>query len=185
MSAKKVVLITLGAFVGLILLGVVAIVTIRLVNQSINGANVNGNTITSAYFEVTMPEGTKLTNSDEMSNNIYATVPTEYGEIRVSIVRSSYEVTMISEKGDITAQQVTVDGTAATQKTIDYSDTIKGTSSKLLIRYKVGIDKIEQPSAKEYTKFEATAMSKRNLTNAEEKDVEQKAEAILQSLVIK
>ena len=185
MTAKKVTLITLGAIVGLILLAVIAIFTIRFVNQSINGVSVKGDVATSAYFEVTMPEGAQVTTKDDMNNNIYATIPTEYGEIRVSVVRVTYKTTLISDRGDVTTEEVAVDGTDATQKTIDYSNIIKGTSSKLLIRYKVGIDKIDQPSAEEYTKFEATAMSKRNLTSAEKNDVKQQTQAMLQNLVIK
>ena len=45
--------------------------------------------------------------------------------------------------------------------------------------------KIAQPSNENYTTFEATAMSKRNLTSTEERGVEVMAQAVIQSLVIK
>jgi hypothetical protein len=186
MSTKKIVLITIGSVFGLILVGILAIVTIRVVvNQSVNGAKMDDNKITSAYFEVTVPEGSVLTNEDKINNNIYVTVPTEYGELRVSITRQSYEVAHSSTRGTVVSEEVVVDGTKAIQKTIDYSNIIKGTSEKLLIRYEIAIDKITQPSEEEYTKVGVTAMSKDNLTSAEEKDVEEKADAIIQSLVIK
>lgn len=185
MSAKKVILIVIGTIFGLILLGFLAILTIGFVNRSINGAKVDDNKITSAYFEITTPEGSKLTNESKTTNNIYVTVPTEYGEIRVNITRPTFQLGQTSDRGVVTSKKVTVDGTPATQKTVDYSNVIRGTSQKLLIRYRVAIDKIAQPSDDEYSQFEATAMSKRNLTNTEEKDVEQKAEALIASLVIK
>jgi len=184
-NTKKIVLITVGSLFGIILLGFLTILSIRLINQSINGAKVNGNKVTTAQFEVTLPQGATLTNENKTSNNIYVTVPTGYGELRVSIVGSSYNVIQLKETGKVTSEDITVDGTNATLKTISYSNTIKGTSQKLLIRYKMSVDKIAQPSDKNYTTFEATAMSKRNLTSSEQKDVEEMAKTILQSLVIK
>lgn len=185
MTAKKITLIIVSSIFGLLLLGFLAIITIGLVNRANNGAKVDNNKITSAYFEVTVPEGSQLTNKDEMNNNIYATAQTKYGELRISISRSSMNVVQLTDRGEVTTEDVTVDGTKATQKTIDYSNIIKGSSEKLLIRYRVGIDKIAQPSEDEYSTIEVTAMSKRNLTAAEEKDTEEKAKAIIQSLIIK
>lgn len=185
MTTKKIILIATGTVFGLLLLGFLTIVTIGIVNRSVNGAKVNGNVITSAHFEVTVPEGSKLTNKDETNNSIYVTTPTEYGELRISLNRSSWDVTQLSERGKITTEDITVDGTPAILKLVDYSDTISGKSEKPLIRYRLEIDKINKPSNEEYSTVEVTAMSKRNLTNAEEKDVQEKARTLINSIKIK
>lgn len=185
MSTKKTLMIIGGSVLGLFLLAFLTIVIIGFVNRATNGTRVDNNSITSAYFEVTVPEGSELTNSDETSNNIYVTTPTAYGELRTSINRSSANVIKLNDRGKVTESTTTVDGTSVTLKTVDYSNIIAGASEKLLIRYRVGIDKIPQPSDKEYSSIEVTAMSKRNLTSAEKKDVEEKAKAIIESLVIK
>lgn len=175
-----------GTVLGVFVLGFLTILTIGVVNRAINGTEIDGNVITSAHFEVTVPEGTTLSkSSDELSNSIYAVTPTEYGELRTSIHRSSLDIQTLRESGEITKSEITVDGTPATLKLIDFSRTISGRSEKLLIRYRVEVEKISQPSAEEYTNVEVTAMSKRNLTVSEQKDVQEKARAIIDSLVIK
>ncbi|MGV9001374.1 MAG: hypothetical protein ACOH18_00235 [Candidatus Saccharimonadaceae bacterium] len=185
MSTKKITLIVAGTVFGLLLLGIVTVLTIRFVNLTINGAKVDNNKITSAYFEATFPTGSNLTNESKTTNNIYVTVPTEYGELRVNIGRVNYKINHISDRGKITTEEVTVDNTKAIQKTVNYSAVISGKSEKLLIRYRVAIDKIAKPSDENYTTIEATAMSKRNLTSAEQKDVEAVSKAIIQSIIIK
>lgn len=185
MSTKKKLLTIAGTIFGLLIIGFIALLTIGAINRATNGAKVDGNKITSAHFEVVVPENSTLTNEDKTSNNIYVTTTTDYGELRTSVTRSDWNITEIRDRGKVTTSDITVDGTPATMKVVDFSETIKGRSEKLLIRYRVGIDKIAQPSEDEYTTVEVTAMSKRNLTSAEEKDVEQKAQAIIESLVIK
>lgn len=188
MSTKKSVLITAGSIVGFVVLVALALLTVRFINQSTNGVRVEGNDVSSAYFEATLPEGAVVTNSDSsgsVRNNIYSSVPTDFGELRISISRQNYEATKISQRGEVSSEQVIVDGVSATVDSIDYQNVVRGSADKLLIRYEVGSDKVAKPSSSEYTTFRVAAMSKRDLTSSEKKYVRDQADSIIKSLVIK
>lgn len=148
------------------------------------GAKQNGNVVTSRYFQVTLPEGATLT-SDEDNDNVYAMSTEPYGELRVSIHRSSMNVTQLVQRGEITKTDATVGGVNVTKQTIDYSKIVRGTTSNLQMRYEIVINEIPKPSADEYTNVSVLAMSKRPLTSGEKKDISQKADDIIRSLEIK
>lgn len=184
MSAKKTTLITVGSVLGFILLSLLAVLAVRFASQMNSNAEIDNGNATSAYFEVRLPDGAGLTN-DSATSNIYASAPTNYGELRVSITRRDYEVTQISQRGQVTSEQVSVDGVSTTLNTIDYQGVVRGDSDKLLIRYEVSSDKIAKPSDREYTAFEVRAMSLRDLTASEKSSVKNEANKVLKGLIIK
>lgn len=177
---KKFVTITL-----LILFIIVAALgTVFVTTRLDKGAQQKGAQVTSRYFKVTLPDGATLTNN-EGNHNVYAMSTENFGELRVSINRSTAKVTQLVQRGEIVKQDTTVDGVAATKQLIDYSKIIPSTTSKLQIRYEVQVKEIPKPSSDEYTNISVVAMSKRQLTAAEKAEVAQKADALLRSIEIK
>lgn len=181
MNSKK----KLGVVIGIV--AAVVLVVIAAVFASMNldrSAKKTDNGISSAYFDVSVPANTVITG-DNKKGNIYATIPEAYGELRLSLARSTSNVTQLVQKGEVKTDQVTVDGVSAVQRTVDYSTIVKGTSEKLLIRYEVMLDKIDKPSADQYSTVSVTAMSKRALTAAEKTEIQNKAKDIISSIAIK
>lgn len=181
MKSKKKVSIIVGIVLALIVVVLAAVVVSLSLDHS---AKKTDNGISSGYFEVSVPTNTVITG-DNKKGNIYATIPEEYGELRLSMTRSTSNVTQIVQKGSVTTDQVVVDGTTATQKTVDYAAVVRGASEKLLIRYEVSLDKIEKPSAAQYSTVTLTAMSRRTLTTTEKTEIQNKAKDIISSIVIK
>ena len=177
---KKSVIITLS----ILFIIVAALGSVFVISRLDKGAQQKGNEVTSRHFNATLPEGSKLTN-DNKTHNVYATSNEAYGELRVSIVRSSLNVTQLVQRGDIIKADTTVDGVNVTKQTIDYAKAIRGSSDKLLMRYEVAVNEIPKPSEKEYTNVSVVAFSKRALTATEKNDVAKKSDDILRSLEIK
>lgn len=177
---KKSVIITLS----ILFIIVAALGSVFVISRLDKGAQQKGNEVTSRHFNVTLPEGSKLTNDDK-THDVYATSTEAYGELRVSIVRSSLNVTQLVQRGDITKADTTVDGVTVTKQTIDYAKVIRGSSDKPLMRYEVAVNEIPKPSEKEYTNVSVVAFSKRALTASEKNDVAKKSDDILRSLEIK
>jgi len=175
LNKKKIGLIIVGIVIAI---GVVSYVLLH--NKSTETSDATH--IRTSAFSVTVPEGTQ---NESDGDNVYFTIPTSYGELRGSVVKSSLDVTQGQQSGDITTSTITVDGVQATRKDVDYSSVVKGTSTKQLIRYDVSIDKINKPSASTYTTFEVQAFATRDLTASEIANVKQQAQQLLDNLVIK
>lgn len=159
--------IIIGLIVGVVVCVGIGVALVVVQNRSVTQND---------RYAVTLPRDATIRNED---NSIYATLDKQYGTIEVAIVSGARSGVSATQRGNVTKEQVRVDGIDAEQTKIDYSSSTNTNTSQ--VRREVVISNIEQHA----TKVRITAIATRELTTNEARAFYNDARRIINTIEIR